>query len=829
MNKQLKRWISIMTIACLLAALCPAALAEDADGASLPETCEAVPAEAPGEVAEEAEELFLGLEEAELSPDQETEAAEMPSDITEDAAPLAEADLADIPEAIELVTVSEKPYAYYWTVNAATRVYRDEALTDLIYTLKADEAVLVTARQDGVARAGFNTMDGAVEGYIAAADLQALTEGETENLLNEMSAIGNVALYQGDIDWPLPMAVRGAVLAAADFTRQSNDKEFVVQGKTITARMVGNHSDCWSWARALYNIIWGVKFDNNFVGDATTGISLIRNLTDDERLLTGENLKRFMAQSVPGCTLRIGSCPRSCSNIDNDGCPKHEKHSLIVVEIGAEGFVVMDNVTGNGTDRFDTRYYTYDNFAKHWAKYKMVKYIKWPNAPEFDRTRDSGVKPESVTLSEAGLTIRAGQTQAMTATVLPENAEDRSVTWSSSDPFVAYMGDDGNLVAVAAGTATITAKAVNGVSASADITVAPKDAKATNVTLDQTGTVYLNLGSTLQLNATLEPSWANPEVAWKSSKKKVATVSDTGLVTPVKAGTTVISVVTASKKVAKVKVKVLKGDAVGKVTLDKTGTVTLNMGETLQLNATVSPATAKAAMKWKSSNGKIAKVSSTGLVTPVKAGTATIAVVTSNKKTAKVKVKIQDPNAPSGVTLDQTGAVTLAKGATLQLNATLAPETAATSLKWKSSNKKIAKVSSTGLVTAVKTGACTIAVKTANNKVAKVKVKVVAKAQAEAQAADTQAAETGTEAVSPTGVTLDQTGTVTVKLGQTLQLNATLAPENASAAMAWKSSNKKVAKVSSTGLVTPVKTGTCTVGVVTANKKTAKVKIKVVK
>ena len=803
MSKYMKRWISFILAACLLAALAPCALTEELPAeAETPEAVEAAEVyseSAESEVEAAAEELTLEDTEEALILD---EAAELPA--------AAEAE----PEAPVLEDVAVKPYVYAWTVNPQTVIYRDEAMAEPVYTLSADEAVLVAARLNDIARVAFNSADGMVEGCVAASDIVEMRFDESEDLLDEMAAIGDVMLYDGDIDWPLPMAVKGQSLAASDFKRYSNDKEFVVQGKTITARMVGDHSDCWSWARALYKIIWGVKFDSTYVGDAKTGYNLIRNIrTDAERQLTGANLKKFLAQAPVGCTLRICSCPLSCSNIDKDGCPKHEKHSLMVIAKDEEGMILMDNMTGNGKDRYDTRYYTYDNFAKHWAKYKMIKYIKGPNAPEYDKSAEiaaANVQPESVTLSQTSVILTPSRPCRLTAAVLPANAADKSVTWSSSDPFICYADKDGNLVAAADGKVTITATTVNGKTASATVEAHMKDIAPTRVALDQTGTVYLNVGGTLQLNAVFQPAGATSKLTWKSSKKKVATVSADGKVTGVKAGTAVIAVKTANKKTAKVKVKVLKGNAVAKVKLDKSGTVKLNIGETLKLTPSVYPDTAKTSFKWKSSKKKVATVSADGTVTPVAAGTAVIKVITANRKTAKVKVKVLDPNAPDKVTLDKSGTVTLNVGETLKLTPSLSPDSAKTTFKWKSSKKKVATVSADGTVTAVKAGTAVIAVKTANRKTAKVKVKVV-------------------DAGKVSKVTLNPSGTVTLKVGETLQLTPAVTPETAKTTFKWKSSKKKVATVSADGLVTAVKAGTCVVAVATSNKKTAKVKVKVTK
>ena len=116
-------------------------------------------------------------------------------------------------------------------------------------------------------------------------------------------------------------------------------------------------------------------------------------------------------------------------------------------------------------------------------------------------------------------------------------------------------------------------------------------------------------------------------------------------------------------------------------------------------------------------------MSDAGLVTPVKPGTATITVKTANGKKASVKVKVVAVK-PTKVKLDKTGTVTLKKGRTLQLTATLVPAGATSALTWSSSDKKVARVSKKGLVTAVKKGTATITVKTKNGKKAKVKIKV---------------------------------------------------------------------------------------------------------
>lgn len=77
----------------------------------------------------------------------------------------------------------------------------------------------------------------------------------------------------------------------------------------------------------------------------------------------------------------------------------------------------------------------------------------------------------SVTLNHSTLTLEAGKTRKLSATVLPTSATDKTVAWSSSKPDVASVNSNGTVTAIKAGTAVITATATNGKSASCTVTV----------------------------------------------------------------------------------------------------------------------------------------------------------------------------------------------------------------------------------------------------------------------------------------------------------------------------------------------------------------------
>ena len=244
------------------------------------------------------------------------------------------------------------------------------------------------------------------------------------------------------------------------------------------------------------------------------------------------------------------------------------------------------------------------------------------------------------------------------------------------------------------------------------------------------------------------------------------------------------------------------------VALNHSGTVKLYRNAQLQLNAVFAPAGASAALTWKTSKAKYATVDGNGLVTAVKNGTTIISVTTDNGRQASVKVKVISPPKAKKVNLNVGGTVTLNVDDTLQLYGSVEPIEADQAITWKTSRKKVAGVTASGLVTALAAGKATITAK-ARGKSAKVKVVVV-------------------DPFAPTGVALSATGTVTMKVGETLVLGATLAPDTARTVLTWKTSAKRVAAVDGNGVVTALRRGRATITVRTANGKRAKVRIKVV-
>ena len=340
-------------------------------------------------------------------------------------------------------------------------------------------------------------------------------------------------------------------------------------------------------------------------------------------------------------------------------------------------------------------------------------------------TPELQLEPEvrSLSLSPSGtVTVNKGEVLQLNCAITPQDAKTR-LTWKSSRSAVATVDGSGLVSAKAEGTANVSVAAANGQQTAVTVKVIDPY-KPTGIQLNYTGPVVLNKGDALQLNATLSPATAQSNLMWSTTSRKRAPVDENGVVTGAAEGTATITVRTNNGKKATVKVQVVDPLKAVSVKLDHAGTVVLNKGETLQLNATLSPATAQSNLTWSTTSRKRAPVDENGVVTGAAEGTATITVRTNNGKKATVKVQVVDPLKAVSVKLDHTGTVVLNKGEALQLSATLSPATAKSDLTWTTSNRRCATVGADGTVKGVARGTATITVRTSNGKKARVKVKV---------------------------------------------------------------------------------------------------------
>ena len=237
-----------------------------------------------------------------------------------------------------------------------------------------------------------------------------------------------------------------------------------------------------------------------------------------------------------------------------------------------------------------------------------------------------------------------------------------SFQWSSSDPTVASVDANGKVTGLAAGNAQITAVGggftltvkvfvkeaqttpTPGKPGTATVTPTPKPGSNTPTVKNPTSialnkkTLKLTKGKTATLKATIKPSGSSTTVKWTSSKKSVATVDKNGKITAKKKGTAVITATTVNGKKATCKVTVTEIPAT-KLKLN-VKSLSAYSGYKFTIKTTLTPKKSTDKITWKSSNAKVASVSSKGVVTLKKKGKATITAVTTSGKKATVKINV---------------------------------------------------------------------------------------------------------------------------------------------------------------------------------------------
>lgn len=401
----------------------------------------------------------------------------------------------------------------------------------------------------------------------------------------------------------------------------------------------------------------------------------------------------------------------------------------------------------------------------------------------------------SITVSPDSANIFVNATQQLTPSILPLDASNKNVTWSSSNSLIANVNSSGLVTGLNEGKATITGTTEDGIKTdSCIITVSAIPVSGVSLSPDS-ATIAVN--TTQQLTDTVFPSNAsNKSVTWSSSNTLIATVNSAGLVTGVTPGTAyiIVSTIDGNKKdTSKINVITIPASGIS-VSPDS---VTIAIGATHQIIDIVTPSNAtNKTVTWSSSNETVATISSTGLVTGIAAGTTFVTATTidGNKKDS-CKIKITSIPV-TGIYLFPDSA-TIAINETKQLTDTVTPSNATNkSVTWSSSNTSIATVSSSGLVTAgLISGTVIITATTVDgNKKDSCKIKVI---------------------IPVTGVSVSPSA-ASIVVDETKQLTAIFVPSDATNKnVTWSSGNNSIATVSSTGLVTGVALGSTTITVTT--------------
>src|SRR6218665_4081448 len=430
------------------------------------------------------------------------------------------------------------------------------------------------------------------------------------------------------------------------------------------------------------------------------------------------------------------------------------------------------------------------------------------------KKKDDPVAVDGVTISPSAVSVKVDETAKLTASVTPENAADKSLTWNSSDNNIATV-EEGTVTGKSIGTATITVTSKSNPSKSAVCAVTVEGGGGgwgvwgggggggvwvEGITPPAAASVTVN--ATVTLTPVITPADADKSLTWTSNDDHIASVAE-GVVTGKSPGTVTITAVSKSNPTKSAACAVTVSAV--PVPLTALGvspaSASLLVNGELRLNAVFPPEnTTDRAVTWTSSAEAIATVDANGLVkAKTAAGQATVTVKSASDptKTAACVIAGTATAKPlEGLTVVPAG-LPLQVGGARQLEVNVTPADATERrVTFESSDVAKASVSATGAVTALAAGTAVITVTSVSDptKTARCEVTV------------TDILVTGitvTSPVAPAAVLEDKT----------LQLGVVVEPSNAAnKELTWTSSDDSRAAVDpNTGMVTGKLKGTVTI------------------
>ena len=412
-----------------------------------------------------------------------------------------------------------------------------------------------------------------------------------------------------------------------------------------------------------------------------------------------------------------------------------------------------------------------------------------------DSLEPAGGSVASVVITPPTATVSVGANVSLTAEALDASGKALpgvKIVWATADSKIATVSGSGGVTGVGAGLVHIAASAV-GKSAIAEITVVPTPVATVRLS---PGNRDLLVGQTAQLSAQTLDAQGNVltarPVTFSTSNATVATVSNAGLVTALAPGSAIITAAsegkTASSSIT------VSSVPVSSVVVTPSGSDVV-VGQTTQLKAEPRDGSGQPlvgrAVSWSTSAPNVASVSSTGLVTAIAPGSATISA-TSEGKAGTATINVSPKPVSSVILSPGQGSVTV--GQTLQLTGQVTDDQGnvlnGRPITYTSGSPAVATVSSSGLVTGVAPGTSTIT------------------------AASEGKSGTATITVTPIPVAnvVVVPNTPNVTVGQTVQLSVTVqGPNNqelTGRAVSWSSGAPSVASVSPAGVVSGLAPGT---------------------
>ncbi len=328
-------------------------------------------------------------------------------------------------------------------------------------------------------------------------------------------------------------------------------------------------------------------------------------------------------------------------------------------------------------------------------------------------SQDSGVNAKcdvevtepvtGISLNFEEATIYAGDKVVVIPTITPVDADNKNVTYVSSDTSVAVVDKNGIVTGVAGGSAIILVTTEErGLVASCKIVVYEF---VTSVTIEDDGK-YINYGASKKIKATVKPDTAtNKGVEWSSSNTKVLTVDQKGKITAVGYGTAEITATATDGSGIYDSITYTVVKPVTSITVNPSS-VTLLEGASQDVTVTVTPSDATfTEVDWTTSDKDVATVDHNGTITGVKSGICYVYATSTdgNNIVGRVKVTIKPAVPATGVVINASQVVLL-PGNTRELTVRLKPSKSTDGYTWVSTDTSVATVNSNGVVTAIGQG-----------------------------------------------------------------------------------------------------------------------------
>lgn len=432
---------------------------------------------------------------------------------------------------------------------------------------------------------------------------------------------------------------------------------------------------------------------------------------------------------------------------------------------------------------------------------------KQSSSTESVSTDEKQILPTELDLGDYESEMEVGRRQLLMVTVLPSDATNQTLSYTSSNTAVATVNGMGRITALGAGKTDITVFC-EGITNKFTLTVTEKKTEktiaATELDLGDYQT-EMQVGEKQLLGVTVLPTNAAEQtLTYQSSDPSVASVNSMGRITALKIGDTKITISCGTISTDfTLQVKKAESETISVTDLDLGDCpTTLEIGTSQLLSVTVIPTDATDnTFTYKSSNKKVVTVNEIGRITGVGLGKANITVIcgkVSKAFTLEVTEK-SDQEIPAEDIEISDYEEELEVDKTMTLSAKVLPTDATeTELVYESSDETIATVNSSGEVKALKEGAVTITI-TAGKVKKQIKLTII----------------------TPTsGIVVNETYLV-LQPGETFSLSAKAQPAQAPQGITYRTSDSKVAAVSSQGLVTAVASGNSSILVSNGESMTA--------